>query len=145
MRKRKLGRILKRNAVLKAIVAHQHHGAGHEHGEDGADQRIQPCPLQVGETQPLLRHATLLEEELPRRNGRAHNRDHQKDQAAGDAARRHGRKCRVARNLSPIGMNDIRQHEPGQVQQAKHNDDALPAQIAPGDHHQRQPQRRDRH
>ena len=36
----KLSRVLKRDAVLKAVVADQHHGAGHQDREGGADQRV---------------------------------------------------------------------------------------------------------
>src|ERR1035441_3066465 len=65
-----LSRILERYAVLKAIVADQHHGAGYHYGEGGADKRVEPRPLQIGETQPLLCHAALLKKELPGGPGR---------------------------------------------------------------------------
>jgi Natural resistance-associated macrophage protein len=54
----------------KAVVSNQHHRAGDTDGKGCTDKGIQPRPLQVGEAEPLLGHATLLEEELPGRDGR---------------------------------------------------------------------------
>ena len=42
-------------------------------------------------------------------------------------------------------MHDIGQSKPRQVQQAKRDDDALPAEIAAGYHHQNESDRRYRH
>ena len=137
----KLRGILKDNSVLKAVVSHQHHGSGHGDRDERADERVQPRPLQVGKTQPFLRHAALLEEELPRSNGRAYNSDDQEDQAAGDAAEGHGGNQRVARHGGPAGMHQEGQDKPDQVQQAERDDGALPAKIASCNHQHRQTQR----
>ena len=71
--------------MLIAVVPNQHHRAGHADGKGCADQRVQPRPLQVGEAQPLFGHATLLEEELPGRDGRADDGDDKEHEAARDA------------------------------------------------------------
>ena len=84
-----------------------------------------------------------MEEELPRGDGGAHDRNHKKDEAAGDAAFWQRGDHGVARDGRPVRMHNVSQRKPGQVHQAECDDDALPAQIASRDYHQREPISRD--
>src|ERR1700722_7143223 len=141
----KLSWILESNSVLVSVISHEHHGAGYADGEGCADQRIETCPFQIGETKPLFRHTTLLEEKLPGGDRSTHDRDNKKHEAAGDAIERQSRHHGVVCDSCPIGMDEVSQPKPGQIYQAECDDHALPAQIASGDYHQRQTKSRYRH
>ncbi len=63
----------------------EHHGPGHEDGEDSSDEGIEACPLEIGEAETLFSDAALLEEELPWGDRGADDGDDEEDEVAGDS------------------------------------------------------------
>ena len=98
---------------------------------------VQPGPLQVGEAQPLVGDAALLEEQLPGCDGRTHDGDHQEDEIRGHTSGREIGERRCSRDLPDGRVRSNGDRQPGQVEQAEEHRDPLPAQIASGEHHER--------
>jgi hypothetical protein len=114
----------------------EHHGSGYEDGEDGADESVEARPLEVGEAEALFGYAALLEEELPRSDGSADDGDDEEDEIAGAAGfvpegRERGDEG-AGEGLVPVWMEQGGGDEPGDVDEAEDDDDALPAAVAAG-------------
>src|ERR1700734_2166491 len=71
-----------------------------------------------------------LEEELPGRDGGADDGDDEKDEAAGDAAGWEAGHDGVAGDGGPVRVHGEGQCEPGHVDEAEGDADALPAEVA---------------
>ncbi len=129
---RQLRGVSEGDVVVEGEGSGEHHGAGYEDREDGADEGVQTRPLEVGETEALFGDTALLEEELPRGNGGADDGDDEEDQVAGLADVRERGDEGVGEGLVPHGMQESGGDEPGDVEQAEDDDDALPAAVAAG-------------
>src|SRR6185312_3277917 len=110
----------------------EHHAAGDEHRKAGANKRVEAGPLEVFKAKTLFSDAALLEEELPRSDGRADDSDDQEDQISRDLAAAEGRNKCARGGFVPHRVKQRGADEPCEVEQAQHDDDALPAAIASG-------------
>jgi hypothetical protein len=114
-------------------VTDQHHGSGDGDGETGAEERVEPLPLQIGKPQALIGHAALLEEQLPGGDGRSDDRNDEEDVARAHPLGWIDRHERVVEELAPRDSQVPAHHQPYRIEQTHEHHHPLPAPIARGE------------
>ena len=122
-----------------------HHDRGRaDHHHEGAQHRVRLLVFEPARRDPLVDHVRLLEEQLPRRHGRAHHGDDQQRGVRGQAAGHSGDDETLERSPR-IGMaeHDQRQDKQAGKQEDEHR--ALPATEVAADRDHDQDRRRRRY